>query len=132
MQIVSILQDNLAGLHTCPQSTPAIPNNEDKVSLYKEAIMLNVTSNWEADKVKNQGKIWQSESEIGYTQLSQAHHKKDKLFKSSAERENMLDTSGEAVLLGQFYKDRLQREKDKYRTSRRMRRSQKIRTYCQS
>ena len=31
---------------------------------------LKVTSNWGADKVMNQRKIWQNESEIGYTQLS--------------------------------------------------------------
>ena len=42
----------------------------------------------------------------------------------------------EAVLLGQLYRDRLQRENKldtgEDRMSQRMRRSQKIRTYCQS
>ena len=49
---------------------------------------LKVTSDWEADKVMIQRKIWQNESEIGYGQLSQELPRKEKLFKSSTGRES--------------------------------------------
>lgn len=50
---------------------------------------LKVMSNWGGYKVMNQGKIWQNEPEIGYTQLSQEQHRKEKLFLSNAGRESV-------------------------------------------
>jgi hypothetical protein len=45
---------------------------------------LKSVSNWGADKVMNQRKSWQKESEI--TQLSPGEHRKEKLFESSTGR----------------------------------------------
>jgi hypothetical protein len=51
--------------------------------------MFKVISNWRADKVTNQRKVWQDESEIGYVPLSgEQQHKKEKLYNSSAERKS--------------------------------------------
>ena len=44
-------------------------------------------SNWGSDKVMNQRKIWQNESEIGYAQHPWEQHRKGKLFKSCRGRE---------------------------------------------
>jgi hypothetical protein len=50
--------------------------------------MLKVTFNRGADKVTSQRNILQDESKIGFTQVSQEHHRKNKLCKSTLEKEN--------------------------------------------
>ena len=61
---------------------------------------------------------------------------KEKRGKRSYLREQCREEEKEAVLQGEFYRDRLQRENKldtgEDRMSQRMRRSQKIRTDCQS
>jgi hypothetical protein len=56
---------------------------------------FKVMAKWGTDKVMNQRKIWLNELEIGYLQLSPEQHRKEKLFKSSAEieRESQLVVS---------------------------------------
>jgi len=67
-------------MQVCPKYTTLIPNNEGKISLYKEAVMFK-SDVWGADKVMNHGMICQNESEIEYAKLSWKQHRKEKLLK---------------------------------------------------
>jgi hypothetical protein len=111
---------------------------------------LKVISNWGADKVVNQRKIWQNESNIGCVQLSWEQHRKDKLFKSRTGRESVQLSGVEfGELVGSQWVQRSRVEFcfilfcfvsfclswvqiSRGSWSQRIRRSQKIRINCQS
>lgn len=79
----------------------------------------------------NQRKLWRNEPKIGYTQLSQEQDRKNRLLKSSREKEGeflpRVDYRDNFTKTG-CKKNKLDTGED--RTRQRMRRSQKIKTYC--
>ena len=90
---------------------------------------LKVMSNWVADKVMNQRKIWQNRIHPTLTQ----ERGKESYLREWCRGGGRGKRAG---LLGQLYRDRLQRENKldtgEDRRSQKMRRSQKIRTDCHS
>ena len=91
--------------------------------------------NWGANKVMNQRKTWQNESEIGYTQLSREAHER-KQFKRSpgTERESVGSQCSEcsAVELSSFLSSCSSVQAPRSSWNQRIKRNQKIRTNCQS
>jgi len=58
-----------------------------KVACRRKQPCLRVMSHWKTDKVRNQGKLWQNESEIGFTQFSWEQHRQEKPCKLCSGRE---------------------------------------------